>query len=58
MTHEHAQAIFDATPQPKTLQWFDADHGLATKPREQPLRLAGARPRRGPQAVLKRNACA
>ena len=29
VTREHAQAIYDATPQPKTLQWFDADHGLA-----------------------------
>ena len=29
VTREHAQAIYDATPHPKTLQWFDADHGLA-----------------------------
>ena len=28
VTHDHAQAIFDAAPQPKKIEWIDADHSL------------------------------
>jgi len=28
VTHERAQAVFDAAPQPKTIEWIDADHSL------------------------------